>query len=393
MLREKPPQGGPLGTAQPTQLLDETDGGLHLRRLSGARGLSGMEPPESFDEESVWGHVLRHKLAAKDDDLRALVFELSEGNAAAIGDASAETMSSFLRVACSLLRKEAWLQAEVGATFAGICGMFPEHIIAIVDKDWFVIAMLRMLRSPPDDEVLTGMVGVLHDVVAHSASTPESVAWLCTPAVTDLCMAIVTDPFRPACLKLVEMMMTAATELGPVALRSFVHHATTHENSRYFGETLLRTMNELDLDTDAALPVGYRPAVTVLGFMHAIPDSANFLFPADQKILIDVLLRHMACIPYQADANHQAAELDEVWLAWIATVGGICANSSQYIDGGLHKGYDILAALKTLREELPDGEAKKSATTRVDDLLPLLGQATKGGASYEGSGSGYGSKQ
>ena len=101
----------------------------------------------------------------------------------------------------------------------------------------------------------------------------------------------------------------------------------------------------------------------------------------------------MACIPYQADANHQAAELDEVWLAWIATVGGICANSSQYIDGGLHKGYDILAALKTLREELPDGEAKKSATTRVDDLLPLLGQATKGGASYEGSGSGYGSKQ
>jgi hypothetical protein len=352
-----------------------------------------MEPPESFDEESVWGHVLRHKLAAKDDDLRQLVFSLSEGNAGAIGDASAETMSAFLRVACSLLRKEAWLQAEIGATFAGICGMFPEHIIAIVDKDWFVIAMLRMLRSPPEDEVLTGMVGVLHDVVAHSASTPESMAWLCTPAVTDLCMAIVTDPFRPACLKLVEMMMTAATELGPVALRSFVQHATTHENSRYFGETLLRTMNEVDLDSDAGLPVGYRPAVTVLGFMHAIPGSANFLFPADQRILIDVLLRHMAAIPLLPDANHPETELDDTWLAWIATVAGICSNSSQYKEGGLHKGQDILSALKTLRDDLPDGEAKKSATTRVDDLLPILGQAAKGGAAYEGAGSAYGSKQ
>ena len=130
----------------------------------------------------------------------------------------------------------------------------------------------------------------------------------------------------------------------------------------------------------------------MLGFMHAIPASANFLFPADQKILVDVLLRHMACIPYHPDANHQAAELDDVWLAWIATVGGICANSTQYIEGGLHKGHEILAALKSLREELPDGEAKKSATTRVDDLLPLLGQAQKEGA-YEGAGSGYGSKQ
>ena len=81
------------------------------------------------------------------------------------------------------------------------------------------------------------------------------------------------------------------------------------------------------------------------------------------------------------------------WLAWIATVAGICSNSSQYKEGGLHKGQDILSALKTLRDDLPDGEAKKSATTRVDDLLPILGQAAKGGAAYEGAGSAYGSKQ
>lgn len=347
-----------------------------------------MEPPESFDDESVWGHVLRHKLAAKDDDLRQLVFALSEGNAAAIGDAGPETMSAFLRVGCSLLRKEAWLQAEIGATFVGICGMFPEQIIAIVDKDWFVIAMLRMLRSPPEDEVFTGMVGVLHDVVAYEASTAESVAWLCTPAVTDLCMAMVTDPFRPACLKLIELMMTAATELGPVALRSFVQHATTHENSRYFGETLLRTMNEIELDTESPLPIGYRPAVTVLGFMHATPVSANFLFPADQKILIDVLLRHMSSIPMMQDATHPQTLLDDTWLAWIAAVAGICANSTQYREGGLHKAKDILAALKTLREELPEGEAKKSATGRVDELLPLLGVAQEA-ERYEGAGSGY----
>eukprot|EP01045_Picozoa_sp_COSAG04_P034602 COSAG04_NODE_7647_length_1091_cov_1102.493952_2_plen_72_part_01 len=44
-------------------------------------------------------------------------------------------MGAFLRVSCSLLRKDAWLQAEIGATFVGICGMFPEHIIAVVDKE------------------------------------------------------------------------------------------------------------------------------------------------------------------------------------------------------------------------------------------------------------------
>ena len=252
-------------------------------------------------------------------------------------------MGAFLRVSCSLLRKDAWLQAEIGATFVGICGMFPEHIIAVVDKcarptptplpprrllrhppalqhrlaarrrrDWFVISMLRMLRSPPEEEVFTGMLGMLHDIVAHPTATPESVAWLCTPAVTELCMVMVTDPFRPSCLKLVELMMTAATELGPVALRTLVQHATTHDNSRYFGETLLRTMNEAELDGESPLPVGYRPAVTVraqprpyavsvaappffshryravqvLGFMHATASSANFLFPADQKILL-----------------------------------------------------------------------------------------------------------
>eukprot|EP01045_Picozoa_sp_COSAG04_P033034 COSAG04_NODE_6682_length_1278_cov_217.912638_2_plen_95_part_00 len=59
---------------------------------------------------------------------------LAEGNAGAIADATEDTMGAFLRVSCSLLRKDAWLQAEIGATFVGICGMFPEHIIAVVDK-------------------------------------------------------------------------------------------------------------------------------------------------------------------------------------------------------------------------------------------------------------------
>ena len=295
-----------------------------------------------------------------------------------------------------------------------------------------MISMLRMLRSPPEEEVFAGMLGMLHDIVAHPTATPESVAWLCTPAVTELCMVMVTDPFRPSCLKLVELMMTAATELGPVALRTLVQHATTHDTSRYFGETLLRTMNEAELDGESPLPVGYRPAVTVraqprpcavsaaappffsdryravqvLGFMHATASSANFLFPADQKILLvrpchrpshlprqarraarcsqDVLLRHMASIPMQA-------KFDEIWLAWIAAVAGIVQNSTQYKEGGLHKANAILGAMRTLRDELPEGEAKKSATAKVNDLLPLLGVAEA--STYQGVGSGYGSKQ
>ena len=44
-----------------------------------------------------------------------------------------------------------------------------------------------------------------------------------------------------------------------------------------------------------------------------------------------------------------------------------------------------------VRDELPEGEAKKSATAKVNDLLPLLGVAEA--STYQGVGSGYGSKQ
>ena len=164
-------------------------------------------------------------------------------------------MGAFLRVSCSLLRKDAWLQAEIGATFVGICGMFPEHIIAVVDKcarptptpprarrllrhppalqhrlaarrrrDWFVISMLRMLRSPPEEEVFTGMLGMLHDIVAHPTATPESVAWLCTPAVTELCMVMVTDPLTGNLGKLGNQMVYRTFRLTLAKIRhSMVH--------------------------------------------------------------------------------------------------------------------------------------------------------------------------
>jgi hypothetical protein len=83
-----------------------------------------MEPPE-FDEESMYGYAARHKLALKDTTVLELIYALSEGNADAVGHASHETMDNFFRVLCSLLRKEAWLQAEAAATFAGICVWTP----------------------------------------------------------------------------------------------------------------------------------------------------------------------------------------------------------------------------------------------------------------------------
>lgn len=55
-------------------------------------------------------------------------------------------------------------------------------------------------------------------------------------------------------------------------------------------------MNEADIDDEAPLPASYRPALTVLGYMHASAAGANFLYPADQNILLDVLLRHAARI-------------------------------------------------------------------------------------------------
>jgi hypothetical protein len=291
---------------------------------------------EDVDEESVWGHALRHKLALKDESLQQLIASLSAGDADSISSATPETMESFFRVFCALLRKEPWLQSEVAATFAGICGMDAAKLAAVVNRDWFVIAMLRLLREPPaDDQVFVSIVTTLRDLTAHSSSRPENIAWLCTEAVLELCLGMVTSPFSPVCITLVDLMMTAAMELGPVARRSFVSLATAHANSRYFGETLLRTMNESELDVDEPPPVGYRPALMVLGDMHSQAETADFLFPADQRVLLDVLLRHVGGIAL-------TPSMEETWLAWIRTVGGIATNSKQcgdhpplgYLGGG-----------------------------------------------------------
>eukprot|EP01050_Picozoa_sp_SAG11_P017574 SAG11_NODE_2549_length_3231_cov_3.053640_1_plen_231_part_00 len=58
-------------------------------------------------------------------------------------------------------------------------------------------------------------------------------------------------------------------------------------NARYFGETALRIMNESVVDDETPLPPGYRPTLTVLGYIHSTKDSADFLYPADQKILCE----------------------------------------------------------------------------------------------------------
>ena len=36
-----------------------------------------MDTPEDFDEESIWGHCLRHKLAESDPEVQKLIFALS----------------------------------------------------------------------------------------------------------------------------------------------------------------------------------------------------------------------------------------------------------------------------------------------------------------------------
>ena len=173
-------------------------------------------------------------------------------------------------------------------------------------------------------------------------------------------------------------------ELGSVALRSFVTLATGHANSRYFGETLLRVMNEAELDSETPLPTGYLPAVVVLGYLHSEKGTADFLYPADQRVLLDVLLRHHACIA-------PTSAMEQAWLAWIRTVGGIVLGSSQYKEG-LHKAHEIIEAFKQLREELPDGEAKEAARAMLGKVLPVLGIAEKK-AQHVGSGSGYGARQ
>eukprot|EP01047_Picozoa_sp_COSAG01_P082943 COSAG01_NODE_17155_length_1173_cov_11.072626_2_plen_44_part_01 len=43
---------------------------------------------EDVDEESVWGHALRHKLALKDESLQQLIASLSAGDADSISSAT-----------------------------------------------------------------------------------------------------------------------------------------------------------------------------------------------------------------------------------------------------------------------------------------------------------------
>eukprot|EP01046_Picozoa_sp_COSAG06_P073416 COSAG06_NODE_21942_length_740_cov_0.613105_1_plen_133_part_01 len=57
-----------------------------------------MEAPEDFDEESVWGHVLRHKLAAKDDDLRQLFVQADDDGS---GELDSEEFCSWILAAAS----------------------------------------------------------------------------------------------------------------------------------------------------------------------------------------------------------------------------------------------------------------------------------------------------
>ena len=56
--------------------------------------------------------------------------------------------------------------------------------------------------------------------------------------------------------------MTACTQLGAVALESFVRLGTQHANARFFGETMLRIMNESEVDDESPLPArsARRPA-------------------------------------------------------------------------------------------------------------------------------------
>ena len=166
--------------------------------------------PDDFDEESIWGHCLRHKLAADDGDLRKLIFALSEADASALQRCSAQTTESFVRTLSGMLKAEPWLQAEACSIFAGMCRMDKSKFADIINKDWFVISILRMLREPPEEQTLTTILGVIRDVVADSSSRPENIAWMCTPSVIDICLSMVDSPFHDSCLALVELMVRPA---------------------------------------------------------------------------------------------------------------------------------------------------------------------------------------
>ena len=183
-----------------------------------------------------------------------------------------ESLHAFIRVLSGMLRKEAWLQAEACSIFAGACSqgqrqpsnptshhayppcappacplpdalppqkrrrqphdkstrrrwlgmcqMDASMFAEVINKDWFVISVLRMLREPPEEQTLTGdrptfhclrptrvssatsslgllvcltvafavMMQVVKNIVAHSSSKPEDIAWMCTPSVIEICL-------------------------------------------------------------------------------------------------------------------------------------------------------------------------------------------------------------
>lgn len=341
-----------------------------------------LEVPDDFDMESVWGVVLQHRLVDNKKSLQELIFTLHDGDPSVITTAAEDDMQTFLHIVCGLLQDEVYLQGESIMIFKGISGMKPAIVSGIINKDWFLLTVLRMLRDPPEDETITEMARILLNIVVHESSSCESFAWLCTEATLTLVLDNITNPFREASLALLELLMTACTELGPVALRSFVKIATNHENSRYFGETLLRVMNEFEIDSETPPPSGYRPALTIAAFIFSSVLTADFLYPADQKILLDVLLRHMECIPMEI-------EQEATWLAWVQCVGGIIVNSENYRED-MHKPHAVLKALATVRDadDLPAECEPRRAARDVLTKTSALAEAEV--VKYEGKGSEYG---
>eukprot|EP01050_Picozoa_sp_SAG11_P017575 SAG11_NODE_2549_length_3231_cov_3.053640_2_plen_237_part_00 len=139
----------------------------------------------------------------------------SESDASSLTRCGKPALESFIRILCGMLRKEAWLQAEACSIFAGMCQMDTKMFADVVNKDWFVISILRMLREPPDEQTLTIMLDVLKNVVAHESSRAENIAWLCTPSVIEICLAMVTSPFHDSCMALTQLMVRNQPTLSP----------------------------------------------------------------------------------------------------------------------------------------------------------------------------------
>jgi len=247
---------------------------------------------------------------------------------------------------------EEWLREAalrvLGAVWETEGGVGASRLVAAAALPWLEEAVRETLGSADDDEdVLVELVGLLCSICGHAECEAASVAWLCDERGTrELLLRKVDSPYTAISMECLRLLVVSSSLGGEQAQRAVVDAGLAHDNSRYFGETFVRLLNQTEIDP--LPPPGYESTLSFAAASFGDSSTAEFLYPADQKLMIEVLLRHMESIPL---------DMEPEWQAWLRTVRGIVLNTADYASH-MHKSEQILTTLSELADEWPAGQLR-----------------------------------